>query len=204
MSELKEQIVTTAVALAEEQGWEAVRLYEVADRLGVGLDAIRGHFPEKDHIIDAFFDRADRAMLLETERPDFLELPPRDRIHRLIMVWLETLAPHRRVVREMLNHKLELGHLHVQIPAVIRISQTVQWVREGARREDTFFFRGLEETGLTSTYLITFAYWLGDQSYGAEDTRRLLDRLLATGQRTERLLKPWLERLPLPTLQPGL
>lgn len=128
----RDRLVDAALELAERDGWEAVRLHQVAAACGVGLDDVRAHFPEKDDFIDAWLDRADAAMLQFFDRGGVDGRPPRERIRELILAWLEALAPHQRVTREMINHKLELGHIHVQFPAVLRISRTVQWIREGA------------------------------------------------------------------------
>ncbi len=201
MAAIREAIIDAAVELAEEQGWEAVRLYEVAQRLGVSLLTLSRYFREKDEIIDAWFDRADEAMLAVADRPGFTELTPRQRVHRLIMAYLERLGPHRRVTREMVGHKLEFGHLHVQIPAVLRISRTVQWIREAARRDDTFFLRGLAETVLTSVFVATFLGCLNDDSRGFEGTRRRLDGMLSMGETAAHAAKPALRKLPLPSLQ---
>lgn len=172
------RILDTAMELAEHRHWEAVRLYDVAEALDVTLDDIRVHYREKEGLVEAWFDRADSAMLQSSTDPEFLELSVRERLHRVIMTWLDTLAPHRRVTRQMILNKLEPGHLHVQIPAVMRISRTVQWFREAAQRDATFLRRAMEETALTSIYLTTFTCWMWDTSQNAEKTRRLLDKLL--------------------------
>ncbi len=179
---LRERIVDAALALAETRPWEAVRLHDVAAALGIRLEDVRACFREKEEVVEAWFDRADRAMLLATAGSEFLALPPRARLHRAIMTWLSALAPHKRVTREMIWGKLEPGHLHVQIPALLRVSRTVQWIREAAHRDASFLQRALEETGLTTIYLLTFFYWMRDASEDAQATARLLDRLLGGGE----------------------
>ncbi|MDZ7839551.1 MAG: TetR/AcrR family transcriptional regulator [Gammaproteobacteria bacterium] len=175
---IREQLVDAALALAERQGWEAVRLHQVAAACGVGLDAVRAQFPEKDDLIDAWLDRADAAMLQRFDRGGVDGLPPRERIRKLILVWLEALAPHRRVTREMIRHKMEPGHIHVQFPALLRISRTVQWIREGALLDAPLPRRALEETAMTALFVKTFLCWLGDDSEDFSRTRRRLDRNL--------------------------
>jgi ubiquinone biosynthesis protein COQ9 len=113
------RIVDTAVAIAEEGTWESVRLHEVAAHMGIGLDEIRRHFREKDELIDAWFDRADAAVLRLADSGALLALGPRERLFRLIMAWLDALEGHRRVSRQMILAKLEPGHLHIQIPALM-------------------------------------------------------------------------------------
>jgi AcrR family transcriptional regulator len=149
----------------------------------LSLNRIRIYFKEKEDLADAWFDRADEAMLAETEKPDFLVQTTRQRLYRLMMAWLNALGRHRRVTREMIVNKLEPGHLHIQIPAVMRISRTVQWMREAAQRKQTFFCRALEETALTGIYLTTFTTWMWDSSRDSMQTRRLLERLLLGAER---------------------
>lgn len=182
------RIVDAALQLAEESSWEAVRLHRVAARSGIGLAEIGRHFREKDELIDAWFDRADAALLALAAAPWMPSLPPRERLLRLTMAWLEALAPHKRVTREMIVNKLEPGHLHIQFPALMRVSRTVQWLREAALLDDHGVRRALAETALTAIYLATFACWLGDDTPDATQTRRFLDRQLAVAERAAQLL----------------
>ena len=184
----RDAVVDAALALAEAGHWEAVRLHEVAKRLGVPLDDIRQHFREKEEIVDAWFDRADQAMLRAAETADFAALTARARIETLILAWLHALASHRRVTREMLVLRLEPGHLHHQVPLLLRVSRSVQWLREAAGRKQTFVARALEETLLTTLCLAVFTFWLNDDSPGQEDTRKRLASLLdGVGQLEQRI-----------------
>ncbi|TXI16259.1 MAG: TetR/AcrR family transcriptional regulator [Nitrosomonas sp.] len=186
--EIREAIVDTAVAIAERSSWEAVRLFDIAAELNISLDDIRLHFREKEDLIDAWFDRADNQMLREAESVEFLSLSPRERLQHLIMSWLDTLAAHRKVTRQMIGAKFEPGHLHIQIPAIMRISRTVQWMREAAHRDATFVRRALEETALTTIYLATFTHWMRDESENSQRTRDFLAHKLAMGEKLDRIV----------------
>ena len=183
-----DQIVNTAVELGEQKSWEAVRLHHVAAALGITLDDVRAHFREKEDIVDAWFERADSAMLRMTQAPDFSFLTPRQRLHRLIMTWLASLYPYRKTTRQMIYGKLEPGHLHVQIPGLMRISRTVQWMREAAERDATYLRRALEESALTSIYLATFVHWMNDSSPGSSRTSRFLDGCLSVAERVDQMV----------------
>lgn len=193
---LRERIVDTALELAASEGWEQVRLYQVAAHLNIGLTDIQAQFAEKEDIVDAVLERADQAMLAHAQSLEFHDRPVRERLHVLIMVWLDALGPWRRVVREMVRGKLEPGHLHVQLPALLRISRTVQWLREAAGLDATYLRRSLEESVLTSIFVAAFLGWLRDDSAGSRRTRRRLDMALAGAERGARLLRRLTPRPP--------
>ena len=172
----RDAIIDAALDLAARDDWESIRLHEIAAACDAGLDDVRQHFAEKDDIVDGWFDRADAAMLQRHDRGELAGLSARERLYELITTWLDCLAPYQRVTREMIGHKLEFGHVHVQFPAVLRISRTVQWIREGARLDAPLPRRALEETALTALFVKTFLYWLRDDSPGQESTRRWLNR----------------------------
>ena len=186
--DLREAIVDTAIAIAERSNWEAVRLFDVAAELDIELDEIRIHFREKEDLVDAWFDRADSQMLRAAETVEFMSLPPRERLQLLIMCWLDALAAHRKVTRQMIGAKLEPGHLHIQIPAIMRVSRTVQWLREAAQRDATSVRRALEETALTTIYLATFAYWMQDDSENSQNTRDFLAHKLKYAESLDHLV----------------
>ena len=178
-----QQILDAALAIAETSSWEAVRFSQIADQLGIPLDAIHAHFREKEDLTDAWFDRADQAMLVRCGQSDFAPLSRIERLHNSLMTWLDTLAPHRSVTRQMILGKMEPGHLHFQISGLLRISRTVQWWRESAGIETTLPLRAFEEAAMTGLYLATFAHWLMDDSEAQESTRAFLHlRLLRAEQ----------------------
>jgi AcrR family transcriptional regulator len=179
-SDLRERILDSALQLGEQRGWDALHLYEIAQELGIALADIQGHYDQKDALAEAWFDRADRALLAAAQTPGWRELPERERVHRAIFAWLDALAPHRRLTGAMLRYKLQPEHLHLQALGLMRISRTVQWMREVACLPAVGWRREVGEFVLTATYLATFAHWLRDDSAGAERTHAFLERLLTT------------------------
>jgi AcrR family transcriptional regulator len=183
-----DQIVDAAVELGEQKSWEAVRLHDVAAMLGITLDDVRAHFREKEDIVDAWFERADSVMLKAAQASDFFYLTPRQRLHRLIMVWLGAFYPYRKTTRQMIYGKLEPGHIHIQVPGLMRISRTVQWMREAASRDATYVRRALEETGLTTIYLAVFFHWMNDNSSDSTRTSQFLERCLSMAENLDRMV----------------
>jgi AcrR family transcriptional regulator len=184
----RDRIIDCAVELAGQSSWETVRLHEVAARLNIPLDDIRSQFREKEEIADAFFDRADQAMLAAAHAPGFGALTTREKLESLILTWLDALAPHKRAARGMILSKLEPGHLHVLFPAILRTSRTVQWMREAAGRHQTFLCRAVEETATTGIFLATLTCWLFDVTPDRRRTRAFLDCKLRAAERVAGLL----------------
>jgi ubiquinone biosynthesis protein COQ9 len=189
-----ETILDAALRLGERDGWDALHLHDVAAELGIGLADLHRHYAQKDALAEAWFDRADRAMLAACDDPGWLQRPVRERLFGAVTAWLDALAAHRVLTGAMLRYKLQPEHLHLQALGVARVSRTVQWIREVAGLRSTGLRRELKEAALTSVYLATFAHWLADDSVGAVRTRRLLDSLLGAAESgsagLDRLLGP--------------
>jgi len=185
---LRSRILDTALDLGEQRGWDAVHLHEIAQVMGISLADIDRHYPHKDAIAEAWFDRADEALLAAPATPGWTGLSVPQRLHHALFAWLDALAPHRRLTAEMLRYKLHPEHLHLQALGVTRISRTVQWIREAALLPSVGWRRELEEAALTAMYLSTFACWLNDDSSGATRTHAFLDRLLGIAQRSAQWL----------------
>lgn len=162
------QVLDAALELARDRHWEKVRLADVAARLGCGLHDIHAHYPDKEALVDAWWDRADSAML--SAPIDGLDLAAR--VETLVLAWLETFAAHRETARQMLEVRLEPGHLHIQIPTLIRTSRTVQWLREAAGMHQPLPFRAIDETAMTTLFVATCLRWL--RSGDEETVRRML------------------------------
>jgi len=84
-SQLAEQILDRALALAEADSWETVQLRTIAAELDISLDQIRRVYPQKDDLVEAWFDRADRAILDQEAMAEFHALPENDRLQCIIM-----------------------------------------------------------------------------------------------------------------------
>jgi ubiquinone biosynthesis protein COQ9 len=182
MDPMRVRILDAALDLARDHGWDAVHLHDIARRLDISLADIAARFGQKDDIAEAWFDRADAALLAVHESPGWTGRSVRERLQAAILAWLEALASHRDVTAQMLRYKFQPEHLHLQALGVLRVSRTVQWIREVAALPAEGWRRELEEAALTGIYLTTFATWLTDDSPGASRTRERLDRMLAMAE----------------------
>ena len=171
-------ILDKALALAEIKSWEAVRLNDIAADLDISLSTIHQYYSQKDDLVEAWYDRADKAMLdfAHHEKWGSHDMPTR--YTGIIMSWLKALSSHRKISGDMLLYKLEPGHFHLQAQGLLRISRTVQWFIEAADSHTTHLTRIAEEISLTSIFLTSFSYWLNDNSPGSKDTYQFLNKRL--------------------------
>jgi AcrR family transcriptional regulator len=175
---LEERVVDAVITLAEEVGWENVRLRIVAERLDVSLADIGSRFRDLDAVADAWFARARQAMLAPVP-PEFASLPARQRLETLLLRWFDATSAHRRISVQMLAGKLWPFHPHHWAPLVFNLSRTILWLRDAAALDAGSPRRELEEVGLTWLFLFTLLVWAGDESEGQARTRRFLHRRLA-------------------------
>ncbi|AQZ94557.1 TetR family transcriptional regulator [Halopseudomonas phragmitis] len=177
----KQQILDQALTLANQCGWEKLTLNDIAQALTIPLAEIYRHFPQKDDLVEAWFDRADQTLLAKVPNPEWAALPAMERIEQVILCWLDAMAGYRELTGQMLLYKLEPGHIHLQAAGVLRISRTVQWFREAAALEASHAHRIGQEIALSTLFIATFIHWLRDDSCDQQDTRDFLHRKLLAG-----------------------
>ncbi len=185
---LDQRIVEAALDLAEEVGWDGLRLRVVAARLGVPLAEVLVHYRDLDAVADAWFRRAWSAMLAAPPE-GFAALPARERLHLAIMRWFDALAPHREVTGQILATKLYPSHPHHWVPLVFNLSRNIHWLREAALLDAVGRRRQMEEVGLTWLFLMTLAVWLRDETPGQSRTRDVLRHRLADADRA--MVRVW-------------
>ena len=176
---VSDRIVDGALELAEERGWDDLRLHHIARHLDLPLGEIGHHFRDLDAIANAWFARADADMRdLSTD-----DLAPPDRLHQSMTRWFDALAPHRRVTGQMLRGKLYPSHPHHWVPMIFDLSRLIHWFLDAARIESTGRRRQWAEIGLTLIFLATLRDWLRDDSVEQSRTRRNLRRRLLRADR---------------------
>ena len=185
------RILNAALESADKRGWENVHLYKLADTLDISLVDIKKHYPDKDAMVEAWFEVADRAMLKYASRKELIGMPAEEILHQLIMAWLTVLGVHQEVTREMVLSKFAPGRIKLQIFAVFRIQQTVRWLFESCRRDKVFVGRMLEEAGLTAIFIATFLHWLNDNSENYESTSLYLERAFVHAATLQQFTREW-------------
>ena len=179
---LDQRIVDGALDLAEEVGWDGLRLREVAACLDVPLTEVLARYRDLDAVANAWFRLAWAAMLAKPPK-GFAARPARERLHLVMMRWFDALAPHREVTGQILATKLYPSHPHHWVPLVFNLSRSIHWLREAALLDAVGRRRQMEEVGLTALFLTTLAVWLRDETPGQSRTREVLRHRLADADR---------------------
>ena len=190
---LERRIVDAALELAEEAGWDGLRLRRVAERLGVPLSEVLVHYRDLDAVANAWFRRAWAAMLAPPPE-GFAARPARERLHLMTMRWFDALALHREVTRQILAAKLYPSHPHHWMPLVFNLSRSIHWLREAALLDATGRRRQIEEAGLTALFLAALAVWLRDDTPDQARTAKFLQHRLEDADRL--MVRAWGKALP--------
>jgi AcrR family transcriptional regulator len=98
----RERILDAAVELAEQGGYDAVQMREVAELADVALGTLYRYFPSKVHLLVSAMGRT-FASLRDNARAGGSEGTPRERIYRVVATVTRFLARNRRLSGAMLR-----------------------------------------------------------------------------------------------------
>lgn len=190
-----DRILDVALDLAEEVGFEQLRLSAVAERAGVAPAEVARLFPDTNAVADAWFARA-LAAVWATPQEQLADPDPAVRLERVILRWLDALVPRRALTGRMLAAKLWPSHPHHWVPMLFDLSRLVHAFLDMARVPGQGAERAAQEIGATALVLGTLAVWLVDPSPDQQAARSTLHRGLAVGVG---LLRPLGARRPVAT-----
>ena len=188
-----DRILEVALALAEEKGFDQLRLSEVAERAGVPLSEVAALFPDPNAIADAWFARA-LVAVWSTPAELLADPDPAVRLERVMLRWFEALAPHRALTGAMIRAKLWPSHPHHWVPMIFALSRLVHAFLDVARVPGRGAERAAQEIGGTLVTLETLALFLTDPTPGFERARAALHRSLQGGAAVLRRVGPLLAR----------
>lgn len=177
------KILETALTLAEKRSWDELHLHHIAAKLKTDISTIRKYYRDKNDLSRAWFEQANADMLKEAKKAGFKKLKTRDKLHTLMISWLNHTAKHRRISRQMLYARLYPGQCHHALAGYLRSKQTTEWMYEACQRETSGCKRALELCALNKIFLATVAYWFHDESKAHKDTDRFLKTLLKKAER---------------------
>lgn len=190
-SEVAATIVTTALALAQSQGWNRVTLAAIADASGLKPDRVYGEFQTKDAILRAFARRIDAEVLKE---PLDSGGTVRDRLFDLLMRRFDALEPHRAAIRAILHDTI--GDPVAALSGLCAVHRSMSLTLEAAGVSASGPFGRLRANALAALYLRTFYDWLqNDADHSDDRTMSQLDKALTRAERIAISLAGQRERL---------
>jgi len=171
----RSKIIKAALALAEERGWNAIGLPDIAGRAGITMADLRKEFGAKTAIIDAFRRAVDYQVLEKTATTTMGEAP-RDRLFDVLMTRFELLLPYRpslrRIAKDLRARPAELTSLVG--PAL----NTQYWMLQAAGISAEGAAGLPRVAALMSIHTQIFLVWLEDDDPAMARTMAALDRRL--------------------------
>lgn len=173
------KIIRAALRLAEEKGWRALTLAEIARSAGVGLGALHKRFANKTAILDAFSREMDRAVLAKVAPAQ--DEGPRDRLFDVMMTRLEVLAPYKPALRRI---AADLRASPLMAAGLCGASARAQyWMLTAAGIDADGPEACLRVPGLMALTARIMPVWLEDDDPGLARTMAVLDRQLRRGEK---------------------
>jgi len=170
-------------------GWSDAAVVSAAAMLEIDSSQARLAFPkDAPHMIEAWIEGIDRAMVAQFPPEVIGAMKVRDRIRALILYRLETAAPARGALRKALS----ILALPQNVPLALRTgwrSADLMWRLAGD--EATDFNHYTKRLTLSAVYSATLLAWLDDDSDGFADTAAFLDRRLADVMKFEKWKGQW-------------
>lgn len=184
-NDLETRLVTAALELADEDGWNRFSLADVAKRAGASLTEAYALFPTKAHVLCRIFAHHDRAVLAGGVADD---AAPRDRLFDIMMRRFDALQAHREgVVRILREAPLDPISAVAALPA---FGQAMAWMLEAAGISANGPAGGLRIKGLGLVYANVLRTWLTDDSADLARTMAALDRDLRRAETVAQRLAP--------------
>jgi ubiquinone biosynthesis protein COQ9 len=186
---LRLKLALTVGENAVFDGWTHKAVDSAASQLGIDPAQARLAFPkDPPHMIEAWIDGVDAAMVAHFTPERIAAMKIRDRIRSLIWFRLETTGDAREAVRTA----LAILAMPQNVPLALRTgwrSADLMWRLAGDTATDYNHYS--KRLILSGVYASTLLAWLDDQSEGWADTAAFLDRRLADVMRFEKWKAEW-------------
>ena len=177
-------IIEALLALAAEKPWNDFGLTEVAEKAGLSLAQLRGHFPSRGAILAAFVRQTDMVVLDGVDEGMANE-PARERLFDVLMQRLAVLKPHRAAV-SAIAESLRRDPLALAAWNKVMVN-SMQWMLVAADIGAEGPVGALRAQGLALAWSRILKVWLRDEDPGIARTMTEIDRQLRAGER-------WMER----------
>jgi ubiquinone biosynthesis protein COQ9 len=181
-----------ALAVGENavfDGWTEAAVNSAAGQIGIDPAQARLAFPkDAAHMIEAWIEGVDSAMVEKFTPEVVAAMKVRDRIRSMILYRLEVTTPAREAVRKALAILAMPQNLGLGLRTGWR-SADVMWRLAGDTATDYNHYT--KRLTLSGVYTTTLLAWLDDESEGFADTAAFLDRRLGDVMKFEKWKAEW-------------
>ncbi len=184
-------LLKTAFAVIEEQGWHGFNRAEVARRAGVPLARVYAELPTRHAVLAALGRRLDETML-GMEPSELADLTPRERVFELIMRRLDAMAPFKGGLR-VLGREAGLD-ADVLGSSLCNVGRAVGWLVDASGARLGSLRRAGAGPVLALVYARVVNVWLRDDTADLSQTLAELDKRLDQAESAARWTE-WLDRL---------
>lgn len=179
-SDFRQKIMTAALDLAVEQGWEYTTLRDIAERSGLKPAELYDVIEDKNDVFVLLGRMIDKRVLAELSVDD--EASARDRLFDIMMDRYEVLNDYREGLIAILeSFKYDPKQIVISFPHLCR---SMSWMLEVAGIETAGIKGALKVAGLSGIYLKVLHVWKDDESVDLAKTMAALDKALEGAERT--------------------
>ena len=184
---LRMRIVSAALALFQEQGFDATTTRAIARRARVAEGTVFNYFETKEDIALHFLElEVDHAIAFVRKNVKLRRASLEEKLFTLIQTQLDFLEPHQRFIGAAFLHALrpasKLGWSRQALALRNRyLSFVAELIQDSLPRESSGLTAWFAPPVFWIYYLGVLLYWLNDDSQGKQNTLALLDRSLKVG-----------------------
>lgn len=193
-AETRDRILAAALDLFRDRGFDRTTMRDIAAEAGVATGAAYYYFRSKEEVVMAFYTATSHEMrdLLPPELARTRDL--RKRLHRIVELKLEQLAPHRPFLAVLFRAAIDpaspISPFGEQTKEIR--DETIEWFREAIHGSSETIPKELAPYLPRLLWLYELGiilFWLFDSSPKQRRTKRLLDGTLDLITRSLRLAR---------------
>ena len=182
----EDQILTIALALAEEDGWSGVTIEKIAARVNINKRKLLESYPTTKHVVLALMKQVSFEVF-ERLDPDDSSEPTKDIIHNALMCRVEVLSKNRdaytSIFRSLFFNPKDAMFLYPEIMNIMARTLEIAGVNS------TGLLGYLRKKALVGIYLSTLRIWISDDSPDCARTMSFLDKRLQDAEALEEVVQ---------------
>ena len=177
----RDRALDAFLLLIGERGLGGVTLADVAQKAGLGLAELYGHFPDKVSLASAFMARVDAAVLAGTPVSTDPEETARDRLFDVMMRRYDALKPYRAVLRAF--RQAMTGDPLTALALSVPLRRSMACMLEAAALSADGLSGAARQNGLIAIHYTVSGVFDRDETADLSKTMAALDRRLKTAEK---------------------